>query len=182
METTRQINGSTRTPIPQGWPSNDNRHKPLSMGRSVFPDDAVARVDKPSRAVTTSGMARTKGWRLVFERRTAPFIEPLMGYTGGDDTLTQVELSFPTLESAIRFAHLHLRRADQPNLVRSVLDGSNNDARDRLVTVMIIVWRFRNNLFHGEKWAYQLQGQLSNLAHANAVLIRLLEQHGQLAA
>lgn len=104
METTRQINGSTRIPIPQGWPSNDNWHKPLSSGRSVFPDDAVARIYKPSRAVATSGMARTKGWRLVFERRTAPFIEPLMGYTGGDDTLTQVELSFPTLGSAIRYA------------------------------------------------------------------------------
>jgi len=52
----------------------------------------------------TSGKARTKGWRLVFERRTAPFIEPLMGYTGGEDTLIQVELSFPTLQSAIRYA------------------------------------------------------------------------------
>ncbi len=104
METTRQITRTTTMPIPQGWPSNDNRHKPLSMGRSVFPDDAVARIFKPSRAATTSGKARTKGWRLVFERRTAPFIEPLMGYTGGDDTLTQVELSFPTLESAIRYA------------------------------------------------------------------------------
>lgn len=38
---------------------------------------------------------------LVF---AAVFIEPLMGYTGGDDTLTQVELSFPTLKSAIRYA------------------------------------------------------------------------------
>lgn len=95
----------TRKPhIPQAAPSNDNRRTPLSMGRSVFPDDAVARIYKLSRAVTTSGKARTKGWRLVFERRTAPVIEPLMGYTGGDDTLTQVELSFPTLESAIRYA------------------------------------------------------------------------------
>ncbi|WP_287092168.1 NADH dehydrogenase ubiquinone Fe-S protein 4 [Mesorhizobium sp.] len=42
----------------------------------------------------TSGRARPKGWRLVFERRTAPVIEPLMGYTGGGDTLTQVELDF----------------------------------------------------------------------------------------
>lgn len=103
METTR----STDQPeyqLLQGRPSNDNRHTLLSMGRSVFPHDAVARIYKPSRAVTTSGMARTKGWRLVFERRTAPFIEPLMGYTGGGDTLTQVELAFPTPESAIRYA------------------------------------------------------------------------------
>ncbi|MGH8243901.1 MAG: hypothetical protein ACRETY_11200 [Steroidobacteraceae bacterium] len=80
------------------------------------------------------------------------------------------------------FPHLKLRPADQPALVRSVLDGSNNDSRDRLLTVLMIVWRFRNNLFHGGKWAYQLEGQLQNFTHANAVLMRLLEQHGQLAA
>lgn len=88
-------------------PDNDNRpasSRALSFGQSVFPDDAVARIYKPSRSVTTSGNARTRGWRLVFERRIAPFIEPLMGYTGGDDTLTQVELNFPTLESAVRYA------------------------------------------------------------------------------
>lgn len=102
MESTRQI----KEPIdsPTLTPSNDNRRKPLSLGRSVFPEGAVAYIYKPSRSVMTSGKARTKGWRLAFERRSAPVIEPLMGYTGGSDTLTQVELSFPTLESAIRYA------------------------------------------------------------------------------
>src|SRR5690606_11473872 len=85
-------------------PSNDNRRAPVSMGRSTFPEQAFARIHKPSRAVTTSGRARAKNWRLTFERYRAPFIEPLMGWTGGDDTLTQVELSFPTLEAAIRYA------------------------------------------------------------------------------
>jgi len=80
------------------------------------------------------------------------------------------------------FAHLRLRDADQLDLVGSVLNGSNNDPRDRLLTVLMVVWRFRNNLFHGEKWAYHLQDQLSNFTHANAVLMRLLERHGQLAA
>lgn len=80
------------------------------------------------------------------------------------------------------FPHLKLRPADQPDVVRSVIDGSNNDPRDRVLTVLMIVWRFRNNLFHGEKWAYQLEGQLSNFTHANSVLMRLLERHGQLAA
>ncbi|WP_369051395.1 hypothetical protein [Burkholderia gladioli] len=80
------------------------------------------------------------------------------------------------------FEHLHLRPADQPAVVQSVLDGSNDDPRDRLLTVLMIVWRFRNNLFHGAKWAYQLQGQRSNFTHANAVLMRLLERHGQFAA
>lgn len=127
METTIQINGSTRISIPQGGPSNDNRHEPLSMGRSVFPEDAVARIYKPYRAVTTSGRAATKGWRLVFERRTAPFIEPLMGHTGGDDTLTQVELSFPTLQSAIRYAE----RQGLSYVVRTSTGQTTGDGRSR---------------------------------------------------
>jgi hypothetical protein len=89
---------------------------------------------------------------------------------------------FANGEFTHHFAHLHLRRADQPDLVRSVLDGSNNDARDCLLTVLTIVWRFRNNLFHGEKWSYRLEGQLANFTHANAALMRILERHGQLAA
>jgi hypothetical protein len=87
-------------------PCNDNRpafSRALSFGRSVFPEGTVARIYRPGRSVTTS--ARTgSAWRLTFERRTALFIEPLMGYTGSRDTLTQVELSFPTLESAIGYA------------------------------------------------------------------------------
>jgi hypothetical protein len=35
------------------------------MGRSIFPDDAIALICKPSRSVVTSGKARTKGWCLV---------------------------------------------------------------------------------------------------------------------
>ena len=80
------------------------------------------------------------------------------------------------------YAHLNLHRADQPDLVRSVLDGNNNDPRDRLLAVLMVVWRFRNNLFHGKKWSFGLQDQLENFTHANAVLIGLLERHGQLQA
>lgn len=104
MEIVKQACELTTQHFPQGGGSNDNRPKPLSRGRSTLPDDAVARIYKPTRSVTTSGKARAKGWRLTFERHAAPFIEPLMGYTGGGDTLTQVEISFPTLESAVRFA------------------------------------------------------------------------------
>ncbi|MFZ5836606.1 MAG: ETC complex I subunit [Pseudomonadota bacterium] len=104
MEYVRQTENSRSATVPWACPFNDNRVQPLSMGRSVFPEDAVARIYKPSRSVMTSGKARTKGWELRFEPRRAPFIEPLMGWTGRDDTLTQVELSFPTLDSAVRYA------------------------------------------------------------------------------
>ncbi|QEX23257.1 hypothetical protein FRZ61_31930 [Hypericibacter adhaerens] len=71
---------------------------------SVFPDDAVAVIYRPSRSAMTSGKANTRHWKLRFERRTPPFIEPLMGWTSGDDPLTQVELTFPTREAAVGYA------------------------------------------------------------------------------
>ena len=83
--------------------SKSNRPTP-TFGGSVFPSDAFARIFRPARSALTSGKARTKRWVLRFERRTPPVIEPLMGWIGGDDTLTQVELTFPTREAAVASA------------------------------------------------------------------------------
>lgn len=79
------------------------RKTPLAVS-SVFPADAVAVIYRPARSAMTSGKANTRHWKLRFERRTPPFIEPLMGWTGGDDPLTQVELAFPTREAAVGYA------------------------------------------------------------------------------
>lgn len=78
------------------------------------------------------------------------------------------------------FDGLKLRANDQPALVKAVLDGSDLSAQGRMIAVLIIVLRYRNNLFHGIKWQYKLQGQLDNFSHANAVLKCVLEQHGNL--
>ena len=86
-------------------PSNDTCRR--STTRSIFPADSMARIYKPARSVTTSGTALTKGWRLAFERRSRPFLDPLIGYTGCTDPLPQVELSFPTLRSAVSYAQRH---------------------------------------------------------------------------
>src|SRR5689334_8905136 len=61
-----------------------------------FPKNAHAVTYRPTRSAMTSGKARTREWKLRFERRAPPFIEPLMGWTGGDDTLACVELTFPS--------------------------------------------------------------------------------------
>ena len=76
------------------------------------------------------------------------------------------------------FPHLHLRPADHPDLVEAVVAGMNNDPRDRILALLMIVWRLRNNLFHGEKWTYELRDQFNNFRHANRVLMRVLERHG----
>jgi hypothetical protein len=94
---------------------------------SVFPDDAVAVIRRPARSAMTSGKANVRHWKLRFERRTPPFVEPLMGWIGGDDPLAQVELAFPTREAAVRYAERqglsfvvhpaeHARRAPRPRV------------------------------------------------------------------
>jgi ETC complex I subunit conserved region len=71
---------------------------------SRFPADARATIYRPAKSATTSGRAETRRWVLEFEPRSAPFVEPLMGWTGGDDPLRQLRLSFPSLEAATAYA------------------------------------------------------------------------------
>lgn len=98
-----ELNPMAMTPASPSPDSCDGGSALPSAG-AVWPRGATARIQKAGRPVTTSGRARAKGWRLTFARRSPPVLEPLMGWTGGDDPLAQVELSFPTLEAAIRYA------------------------------------------------------------------------------
>jgi hypothetical protein len=74
-----------------------------------------------------------------------------------------------------RFEELNLRPKDNPALVEAVLKGEKANVSDIVTAVLIVVFRLRNNLFHGVKFAYQMRGQLDNFTHANAVLMRALE-------
>ena len=79
-------------------PSNSNPQPRLQSA------SAKVRIFQPSRSAVQGGRADTRDWILEFERRSAPFIDPLMGWTGSRDTLRQVRLKFPTREQAIAFA------------------------------------------------------------------------------
>jgi hypothetical protein len=72
---------------------------------STFPADAIAVIYRPARSAMTSGTANSRNWKLRFERRSPPFVEPLMGWTGGNDTLAQVEITFPSAQAAVAYAH-----------------------------------------------------------------------------
>ena len=63
-----------------------------------------ARIHRPAKSATQSGLARTKAWLLEFEPETAREIEPLMGWTSSGDTRQQLRLSFDTREEAIAYA------------------------------------------------------------------------------
>ena len=68
----------------------------------------LARIFQPSKTAMQSGKAKTQNWVLEFERSSARRIDPLMGWTSGDDTAAnQVRLTFDDKEAAIAYATEH---------------------------------------------------------------------------
>lgn len=59
---------------------------------------------KPAKSAMTSGRAGSKRWLLEYEAQSAPFIEPLMGWTGTADPMARMRLTFPSLQAAIAYA------------------------------------------------------------------------------
>lgn len=59
--------------------------------------------------------------------------------------------------------------------MKAVLCGQNNDSAGCVASLLIVVYRFRNNLFHAAKWDYELQGQLQNFTMPNDALMNAIE-------
>jgi hypothetical protein len=74
------------------------------------------------------------------------------------------------------FMHLNLRAGDRPELVVRVLKRDPASDAECVAALLIVVYRFRNNLFHGLKWAYELKDQQENFEHANVVLTSAYDQ------
>ena len=70
---------------------------------------------------------------------------------------------------------LNLRPNDNIKVVNAVLLGQEDSPKALLICALTIVYRYRNNLFHGLKWAYGLQGQKGNFQVASRVLIATTE-------
>ena len=79
-----------------------------------------ARIYKPAKSATQSGLARTKQWLLVFEQDKPREIEPLMGWTSSGDTRQQLRLWFDTKEEAITYAEREgvAYRVEEPQEVK----------------------------------------------------------------
>ena len=63
-----------------------------------------AKIYKPAKSAMQSGERNTKLWLLEFDYADRKYVEPLMGWTGGGDTLQQLKLHFATKEEAIEYA------------------------------------------------------------------------------
>lgn len=74
-----------------------------------------------------------------------------------------------------RFLSLDFRRNDRQDLVEAVLLGREVDPKQKFLALMIIVYRLRNNLFHGKKSIHMLNFQAENLNVASICLSAFIE-------
>ena len=75
-----------------------------------------------------------------------------------------------------RFDGLYFRQCDRRAHVEEVLSGKANDKRAKMLSLMIIVYRLRNNLFHGLKTLEALENdQVENLTKASRCLAAIME-------
>lgn len=84
---------------------------------------------------------------------------------------------FPNGAESHHFASLNLPEKYRA-MVQAALDGSDENPAAGVSALFIVVYRYRNNLFHGEKWQYGLQDQLGNFTMANNLLMMALQEHG----
>ena|SRR5215469_12778434 len=73
------------------------------------------------------------------------------------------------------FETLCFRRNDRREDVEAVLRCDKNDPESQLLAVMIIIYRLRNNLFHGLKQISELNDQVPNLTVACRTLAAVME-------
>ena len=74
-----------------------------------------------------------------------------------------------------RFMRLRLRNNDDTTSIQRVLLGQTNNSCDIIKAIIMIIYRYRNNLFHGEKAIASLPMQKDNFINANKFLIACLE-------
>ncbi|MDX3965562.1 MAG: ETC complex I subunit [Bradyrhizobium sp.] len=125
-----------KQPVPEAVFADGNRRADRLFTPSVFPKGATAIIFRAAPSPMSSGRAHCEDWRLVFERRSAPYLEPLMGWTSDDDPLAQVELKFPTLRSAIRYA--------ERQGLQYVVQTSHNEGADPAETPPAVTRAFSN--------------------------------------
>ncbi len=66
-----------------------------------------AKIYQPARNAMTSGQAKTRTWVLEYTPAERRRVDPLMGWTGSGDMMSQVRLTFPSKDAAIDYARDH---------------------------------------------------------------------------
>ena len=78
-------------------------------------------------------------------------------------------------ELSHHYQHLRFRSDKDQAEVKELLNNPNCSQAEKIIACFAIIYRLRNNLFHGEKWKYNLKDQHSNFHQANTFLRGVLE-------
>tara|TARA_A100001037_G_scaffold298899_1_gene323482 strand:+ start:19842 stop:20147 length:306 start_codon:yes stop_codon:yes gene_type:complete len=63
-----------------------------------------AKIYKPAKTSMQSGLGKTRKWVFEYQKQKDFIREPLMGWTGSQDTNEQVKLLFDDVDQAINYA------------------------------------------------------------------------------
>ncbi len=94
----------------------------------------TARIYRPAKDATQSGMGKTRLWRLEFMPESARSIEPLMGWTSSSDMNSQIKLNFETREEAVAYATrngIPYRLEEPKEVARRTVSYSDNFRANR---------------------------------------------------
>lgn len=75
------------------------------------------------------------------------------------------------------FERFEFRSSKEKGFIEKILKGRQTNLEDSVSALLIIAYRFRNNLFHGNKWKFELRDQFDNFKILNSILISALEIH-----
>jgi len=73
------------------------------------------------------------------------------------------------------FYGLNFRSGDMKEHVESVLKGEKTKLYDKILALLIIAYRIRNNIFHGLKSASKWNKQTENISEASRILSFIIE-------
>lgn len=75
----------------------------------------------------------------------------------------------------IKYSSLELRDNDNPDLVERVITGREKDDCKKSIAIIIIISRFRNNLFHGIKEYHEVITQNEVFSYMNCYLSKIMD-------
>jgi hypothetical protein len=64
----------------------------------------TARIYRPAKTATQSGLGNSQLWRLEYLPESPRSIEPLMGWTASSDMKSQIKLTFASKDEAVAYA------------------------------------------------------------------------------
>lgn len=74
-----------------------------------------------------------------------------------------------------KYYALELAKSGNPAEVDDMLLIKSSDQKTKLIGCLFIIYRFRNNLFHGPKWRYTLSEQEDNMTEACQFMIKIID-------